>query len=332
MLLLDVLKGQKVNSIPVIATGAGLAREWLGVSWEDFRSKGSVQAEVQINFQRQTGIDWVLNYSDALAIEEIFGCTIRFSPVSGPLMDQQLSLPDFKPLPKVDYYSCKSSAAVLEAVEISARIVKDVPIGMLFEGPLTTALRMFDPQIALRTMFKNPGLIRGVLEYLTEVLVGFGVEGIKKGATVFHIPEPFSSMDFISARHFRDFSQPYITRLIESLHQQGGHVVLHMCGNTAGIWPNMVETGARALSLDQKMSMADARAAVGDKVALAGNVDPIKALMMGDKEAVRTASVACIQDAGPQQFILMPGCGTPPGTPLENVQEMVKTAKEYVIR
>ncbi len=331
MVLLDTLKGRVASSIPVIFTGAGLARELADVPWEALRSDASVLAETQLNFQRQTGMDWVTVYSDALPIPEVLGCTIRFSPVSGPLIDRQMSLQDFKPPSEIDYYATRSAAAMLGAIEICARAVRDVPVGVLFEAPFTTALRSFDATAAIKLMFKNPGLLRSALDFITGVLEGFSAEAIRKGASVVHIPDPFSSLDFISARHFEEFSHPYLTRLIGSIHRMGGHAILHMCGNTESIWPKMAETGALGLSLDQKMVLGNARAVLGKSVVLVGNVDPIHVLMMGDATAVRRAAVSCIETAGPDRFVLMPGCGTPPGTPIENLRAMVSTAKEYVV-
>lgn len=329
MLLTDVLKGRKTSSIPVVVTGAGLARELFGVPWEEFRVHASLLAEAQLKFRQQTGMDWVTIYSDALAIPEVLGCTVRFSRISGPLIDRQLSLQNFKPLPEIDYYATPSSGAMLDAVGISVRAVQDIPVGVLFEAPFTTALRIFDAPVALKVMFKEPELLRTTLDFLTDVLIGFAAEAIRRGASVFHIPDPFSSLDFISPRHYREFSKPYQTRLFEAIHRRGGHVILHMCGNTAEIWPDMAETGALALSLDQKMVLGDARAVLGEKIALAGNVDPIKVLLMGDRDGVRRAATNCIETAGPDRFVLMPGCGTPQGTPIENVREMVIVAKEY---
>jgi uroporphyrinogen decarboxylase len=62
---------------------------------------------------------------------------------------------------------------------------------------------------------------------------------------------------------------------------------------------------------------------------LGGNVDPIKALLMGSQEQVVNDTLNCLRSAGTKRFVLMSGCGVPPNTPLENVKVMIKAAKEY---
>jgi uroporphyrinogen decarboxylase len=58
-------------------------------------------------------------------------------------------------------------------------------------------------------------------------------------------------------------------------------------------------------------------------------VDPIKSLFMGSKEQVVNDTLNCLRSAGTGRFVLMSGCGVPPKTPLENMEMMIKTAKEY---
>lgn len=89
----------------------------------------------------------------------------------------------------------------------------------------------------------------------------------------------------------------------------------------------MSATGALALSLDQEVSLQEARKVLGPDKIIMGNVHPIKTLWRGSSEEAAAESIQCITDGGLHNFILAPGCAIPPGTPLENVQNMVKTAK-----
>jgi uroporphyrinogen-III decarboxylase len=58
-------------------------------------------------------------------------------------------------------------------------------------------------------------------------------------------------------------------------------------------------------------------------------VDPINSLLNGSRTQIAEDTLNCLRTAGTRRFILMSGCGVPPGTPVEKVVAMVKTAKAY---
>jgi hypothetical protein len=66
-------------------------------------------------------------------------------------------------------------------------------------------------------------------------------------------------------------------------------VILHICGKTMPILGAMAGSGARLLSLDQAIDLREARRVVGWKVALGGNVDPVRLMEGGTPEEVMGA-------------------------------------------
>jgi uroporphyrinogen-III decarboxylase len=58
-------------------------------------------------------------------------------------------------------------------------------------------------------------------------------------------------------------------------------------------------------------------------------VDPVNSLLLGSRQQVVDNTRNCLQAAGTSRFVLMTGCGVPPGTALENVKAMVETAEKY---
>jgi uroporphyrinogen-III decarboxylase len=52
-------------------------------------------------------------------------------------------------------------------------------------------------------------------------------------------------------------------------------------------------------------------------------------LLNGNRDQITTDTLNCLRTAGTNRFILMSGCGVPPGTPVEKVATMVQTAKAY---
>ncbi len=315
------------SGIPVIITGAAQAAFMAGCTLSAMRSDGSLMARIQGEFQARTGMDWTVVYADAMAVPEAMGVKVKMSPF-GPVGDTVFDLNDFKGFGNVSWENTASVNAMMEALSI-LRQPAGQALGVLFEGPFTTAMRVFEAERMLRQIFLNPSRLEDIIREITGILKSLAEEAYRCGARIFYLPEPFVSADMLAARHSRSFAFPFITSLVEHVHGLGGRVILHICGSTEKIWPEMRDTGADALSLDQKVSLKDARSSVGPAVVLAGNVDPVRTLLQGDRVAVESETNACILAGGPANFILMPGCGVPPGTGPANLKTMVETVRNF---
>jgi uroporphyrinogen decarboxylase len=146
------------------------------------------------------------------------------------------------------------------------------------------------------------------------------------------IAEPVASGTLISRSLFLEFVAPYLKELISVIKElSGGAPSLHICGNSSRIWHDMADCGAGTLSLDDEVDIAEARAAVGDRVALVGNIRPTTTMALGTPEDVRLNVIECLQKGvgNPKGYILGLGCALPINTPFENIRALVAAAREY---
>ncbi|MEW5900215.1 MAG: uroporphyrinogen decarboxylase family protein, partial [Acidobacteriota bacterium] len=118
---------------------------------------------------------------------------------------------------------------------------------------------------------------------------------------------------------YKNYVLPLEKSLIEAIHNAGGSVKLHICGNTNSIVALMAGTGADIIDLDWMVPLDQARLKVGPDVTLCGNFDPVGVLHRETPEIVAAAAQDCIQKGG-SRFILMPGCEVPPATPEKNIR------------
>jgi [methyl-Co(III) methanol-specific corrinoid protein]:coenzyme M methyltransferase len=116
---------------------------------------------------------------------------------------------------------------------------------------------------------------------------------------------------------------PYLKKIIEKLTVPS---VLHICGKTNDIVPFMLETGARAISVDQKNDIAESRKKVGKEGLLFGNYDPYNVLVAGTPDLVRQTMKKCMNDG---VSAVWPGCDIWPTVPPENIQAMMDEIKNY---
>jgi uroporphyrinogen-III decarboxylase len=69
------------------------------------------------------------------------------------------------------------------------------------------------------------------------------------------------------------------------------------------------------------VDLAAVRQALGPRVVLGANLDPVSDVMRGDPATIRRRMVAARQQAG-EAFIVNAGCEIPSGTPVENLKAL----------
>jgi uroporphyrinogen decarboxylase len=92
----------------------------------------------------------------------------------------------------------------------------------------------------------------------------------------------------------------------------------------------MTDTAAAALSLDNVIDLAAAKAEVGHRVTLAGNINPSETMFLGTPEDVVKDAKRCLQQGYDTKagYILAMGCGLPIHTPQENVHALLNVARD----
>ena len=239
------------------------------------------------------------------------------------------TLEDLDKLPVPDPRKEERLAGTLEIIRgLSAYGAGNIPVLGLFEGPLTTACRIFEAEQIMRMIYKNPRVIEALLDRVTAFLIDFSQALIENGANVIFLPEPTASAAMISPAAFRKFVLPRLQAITRQLEVP---CMLHICGDTSPVLDAIGLAGADVISLDQCMNLAECRSTVAGAV-LGGNVDPINSLLNGSREQITEDTLTCLRTAGTSRFILMSGCGVPPGTPVEKVEAMVETAKAFGLR
>lgn len=327
--LLQALEGKLPDRVPVLPLLAGWAAHHFskGSPLEAGQDPDRI-AEIQIQAREVLDYDGLFGYLDPLYIPEAFGCRVRFT-ASGPRVEPLVSpLPDtpagVDEMPLPDPEGSGRLPVILNAVrKLADYSRRQVPVIGLFEGPFTTAGRLFETDRWLRLIYRNRPVLVRVLEWISGFLVQFGQALAANGAQMLLIPEPTTSL--LSPRVFADLVLPRLQGLTRNLELP---CMLHICGDTDLHLKAMAESGARVLSLDQCMDLKKSQDQIPG-VVLGGNVDPVQALLFGTEETVRNNSMDCLRKVGPERFILMSGCSLSPQTPLENIRAMIRTAKEY---
>jgi uroporphyrinogen-III decarboxylase len=101
-----------------------------------------------------------------------------------------------------------------------------------------------------------------------------------------------------------------------------------MCGNVDALVPQMATLPVDIYELDFPTNLAAARAGLGPDRVILGNVSTITDMLQGTPETVEAAAGKCHEICG-QYHIVGAGCEVSPLTPPENLQAMVRYARQH---
>jgi len=220
---------------------------------------------------------------------------------------------------------------IWEATRLVAEAIGDeIIVTTTAWGPFTLAGQLFGVEDFMRATFKRKKEAHKTLDFATRLLQEFYRPLIEdRVIPVASIADPTASGDLISPRTFKVYCLPYLRSLIAGFKNHGVYTWLHICGDTTDKLDLIADTGADCFSLDYKVNVATAKELVGDRVCLAGNVNPVTVLDQGTPEDVRQASQSCLQAGSTGGgFILTSGCDLPPTVPMENLRAMLEAAKQ----
>ena len=327
------LSGKPYDRIPVFLLVSDHAARVIGVTVGEYQQSAELMAKGQLAAWRLYRSDMINTGPGLTGIVEAIGAKLAFpdntayvteNPVQTTNDFDRLKLPDPRRDGRLPLF-LEATKIVLDEAGAS------VPVSLTTAGPFTTASYMRGADQFLRDLRRAPVFAHRVLRFATDSTISFIREVFALGARI-SLAEPMASGTLIGAKQFREFAQPYLTEVVNAVKGLTGGVgpSLHICGDSSKIWPEMADTGASLLSIDDQVDLAAARAQVGDRVGLIGNVRPTAAMANGRPSDVRANAQECFDKGvgNPKGYILGLGCALPINTPAENVHALIDAAWE----
>jgi uroporphyrinogen-III decarboxylase len=160
---------------------------------------------------------------------------------------------------------------------------------------------------------------------------------IDTGLKMLRLNDSVANMSVISPQHWREFILPHMKTVCDELHgyRSGVRIYCHICGNVMPIMEDLITTGLDCIGpLDPlgNFTCAQAREAVGDRIALMGGVNTLSFLNSTPEELVEEARV-CIEGAGRNGgYILGSGCVIPRSAPKENLLALATASERFGTR
>jgi len=202
-------------------------------------------------------------------------------------------------------------------------IGSEAAVGSYVLGPFTLAGQVMELNDLLKLSFKKPDKIGKLLDQLSDVIIQVAGQYEKAGVDYITVREMGATSDVLSPRVFKSLILPYLKKIFDKITVPS---VLHICGKTNDIVPFMVESGAKAISVDQKNDVAETRKKLGPKALVFGNYDPYNVLVAGTPDLIRQTIRKCLDDG---VSAVWPGCDIWPTVPAENFKIMMEEVRNY---
>ncbi len=213
---------------------------------------------------------------------------------------------------------------MVEAIKLMKKDVgSDTAVGSYVLGPFTLAGQVMELNDLLKLSFKKPDKVSKLLDQLSDVIIQVAGQYEKAGVDFITVREMGATSDVLSPRVFKSLILPYLKKIFAKITVPS---VIHICGKTNDIVPFMAESGAKAISVDQKNDVAETRKKLGPKALVFGNYDPYNVLVSGTPDLVRQTMKKCMDDG---VSAVWPGCDIWPTVPAENFKTMMDEVRKY---
>jgi MtaA/CmuA family methyltransferase len=321
--ILTLLEGKPVDRPPAMPITMMWAADLIGTQYHDYATRAEIQAAGQIAAATQFGFDHVSVISDPGCEAADLGAAIFYPPDAPPaIIEEQALLADPANLLQLrvpnPHQPGNRMANRIEAVRLLRQQAGGTHLveGWV-EGPCAESADLRGINTLMLDYYDNPEFIHALAAFTVEVALKFATAQIEAGADIIGVGDAAASL--IGRELYDEFVFPHEQRLVEGIHAAGGRVRLHICGRTQQLTDALAKLGCDIVDLDSMVDLRAARAAMGDRQVLLGNIHPVNVVKNGSQDCVRQALAACRAAAGPA-WIAGAGCEVPRESPAENVR------------
>jgi uroporphyrinogen decarboxylase len=286
----------------------------------------ALATEVTLQPLERFALDAAILFSDILTIPDAMGLGLAFIEGDGPRLERPLV--DEAAIDRLTTPDLARLRYVFDAVaSIKRALAGRVPLLGFAGSPFTLACYMIegagsaDFARVRRLFYTRPDLLHRVLAINADAVGAYLVEQVRHGADAVMVFDTWGGL--LSTRGYVDCSLAYIRRVVGRVRVHHPSVPVIVFTKGGGQWLEAIaECGCDAVGLDWTIDLRAARARVGGRVALQGNLDP--QALLSTPTAIEAEARAILRAAGPDPgFIFNLGHGIVPETPPDHVGVLV---------
>jgi uroporphyrinogen decarboxylase len=312
--------------------------------------------EVTMQPLERYALDAAILFSDILTVPDAMGLELSFAIGEGPkfahtVRDEaavaKLAVPDMAKL----QYVFDAVAEIRRALAAKGGGRGHVPLIGFSGSPWTLACYMVegggsDDFRTVKTMlYQRPDLMHRILEINADAVAAYLNAQIDAGAQAVMVFDTWGGT--LADGAFQRFSLAYTQRVVSQLKRErvevlpgGGSLKVRVPSivftKGGGLWLEQIAAlGCDAVGLDWTVNLGQARARVGDRVALQGNLDPM--VLFAEPKQIEAEVAKALESFGPPHtgvgagvgHVFNLGHGISQFTPPDHVTALVQAVHDY---
>jgi uroporphyrinogen decarboxylase len=318
-----------------------------GSSFMGLATNPGFATEVTLQPLERFPLDAAILFSDILTVPDAMGLGLSFGAGEGPRFERPLR--DEAAVAALRVPDLALLRYVFDAVRsIRQALAGRVPLIGFSGSPWTLASYMVegagsdDYRLVKAMLYGRPDLMHRILAVNAEAVIAYLNAQIEAGAQAVMIFDSWGGV--LADGVFQRFSLDYTRRVVAGLKREheGARVPVIVFTKGGGPWlDDIASCGADVVGLDWTVNLAQARARVGNRVALQGNLDP--AVLFAPPEVVAREAASVLDSFGPPEraaalaadgaarsgHIFNLGHGISQHTPIEQVSALVETVHSH---
>ena len=294
-----------------------------------------IACEITLQPVERYPLDAAILFSDILTIPHAMNLGLNFETGEGPRFERPVRAPS-----DIDKLHVPDPGSDLKYVVDAVRLIRRelngrIPLIGFAGSPWTVATYMVEGGgskgfgIIKRMLYESAAELHRLLKVLAAATVSYLNAQIAAGAQAVMLFDTWGGV--LTPAQFGEFSLHYMAEVVAALTREaeGRRVPSIVFTKGGGAWlPAIAAIGCDALGVDWTTDLSEARRAVGDRVALQGNLDP--SALFAPPDVLRTETLRVLQSYGiGAGHVFNLGHGITPDVDPERVAVLVETVGGY---
>ena len=310
-------------------------------SFMDLCTSPELACEVTLQPLERYPLDAAILFSDILTVPDAMGLGLSFAEGEGPRFERTAA--DEGAIGALDVPDMARLRYVFDAVATIRRALAGrVPLIGFSGSPFTLACYMVegggsdDFRLIKSMMYGRPDLLHAILRVNARAVADYLNAQIEAGAQAVMVFDTWGGA--LADGAYQEFSLAYMRDVVRQLkREQDGHRVPSIVFTKGGgLWlEEIADTGCDAVGLDWTVNLGKARARIGERCALQGNLDPMA--LFAPADAIRAQAARVIDSFGRPQnadgtwagHVFNLGHGISQYTPPESVAILVEAVHAH---
>jgi MtaA/CmuA family methyltransferase len=317
-----VIKGETTNHTLFRPILMHFAARYHGYSYSEFASDYRVLVESNMRALEDFDMDMVGLISDPYRETAAFGGPVEFVPEAVPRCKAKIvqSDEDVKQLRNPDVHKAERTLDRIKGAEYYRQILQgEVPVIGWIEGPLAEACNLAGVSEMLMNLMTDPDFSNRLMDKCMITAKDFALAQLEAGCDIIGIGDAICSQ--IDAITYATYVKQRQQEIIDFIHEHGGYVKLHICGNITHLLPEIKDLSVDILDLDWQVDLDEAYHSMGSETIRCGNINPVD-IQNHSFDEIREMSLKLVEKEKHRKYILSGGCEITVNTPPENLKAM----------